>query len=51
MAHRSKKHIVLRASTPAERREDVAILVSGGAYRLMYWAVVGLHLWRLWRPL
>lgn len=44
-----KKLGVIRDSTPAERRENIAMLLLGGIYSLAMWAAVLLPLWRLWR--
>jgi hypothetical protein len=51
MAHHGKSFVVLRESAPAERREDMAVLLLGSAYSLIVWTSIGWQLWRLWRQL
>jgi hypothetical protein len=43
----SKDYIVIRESTPAERRAHAVMLLLGGAYSIVFWAAGLLDLWRL----
>ena len=47
MARREKSYVILRERTRAERREEIAVLLLGGAYSLAIWAAIGLQLGRL----
>jgi hypothetical protein len=46
MAAKRKNSGVLRDSTPAERREEIVMLLLGGAYSLPVWAAILLQAWR-----
>lgn len=46
MAKRPKDYVVIRGSTPAERRNEVVFLAVAAAYSAAFWAVHAGFLWR-----
>jgi len=47
MRNRPKDYVVIRASTPAERRNEAIFLVVAVAYSAVFWAANAVCLWRL----
>jgi len=44
---RPKHYVVIRASTPAERRNEAVFLTAAVVYSAAFWAANAFYLWRL----